>query len=367
MPVKLNSGDDYHYTAIFVLSAASATSAIQDDAERDVVIKQLIKYLIMSVGRVYENTIAKLDAGNEPWRVNFPGAHLNHITDWLYAAIINDEPWLKKLDDQGRPKKLMKFGSFEQILKEADKAMLKAAQKGKAIKLDDEDEQLFMELADGYRLVRLLTPAALDRESAHMQHCIGGGAYDLDVLNRDKSCFLSLRDAMNKPHVTIELGMMHSKHLATTNYKLWQISGKQNAPPVRKYLEVLMPFFQRKDVLLFNQEFNMGFIFDIDRTPYFLEDQSIWPEAFKSRIEGLKAQVVREYSSIIERFPCYIMPNESVLMDHAQSILSDYRDDQAEFHFFWEKLQASNALFSSTACLLHADSQYLLQTNWRVT
>jgi hypothetical protein len=115
--------------------------------------------------------------------------NLSHIIDWLHAAVVNNESWLERRDEFGRPKKLMKFGSLDQIIKEADKAMLKAAQKLQSIQLVEGDEELYQELADGYYLVRLKTAAALDRESAEMQHCVGLGAYDAS-LNDDNSLIL---------------------------------------------------------------------------------------------------------------------------------------------------------------------------------
>ncbi len=158
---------------------------------------------------------------------------IHHITDWLKAAVVNDEPWLNNLDDRGRPKKLMKFSSIEDITKEANKAMLKAAQRLSNVKLIDGDEELYAELQDGFYVVRLLTPAALDRESAQMQHCIGDGAYDAD-LAKPHCLYLSLRDKHGKPHATLEI-----KHGT-----LIQLQGKQNTIPTDKYLDILVPFLK---------------------------------------------------------------------------------------------------------------------------
>ncbi len=158
---------------------------------------------------------------------------IRHITDWLKAAVGNDEAWLKHLDDRGRPKKLMKFSSMEDITKEANKAMLKAAQRFSAVKLVEGDEELYAELQDGFYVVRLLTPAALDRESAQMQHCIGNGGYDKALANPD-NLYLSLRDKHGKAHATLEVN----------DGKLIQLQGKQNTVPVDKYLDVLVPFLK---------------------------------------------------------------------------------------------------------------------------
>ena len=49
------------------------------------------------------------------------GDQIRHIVDWLEVAVRNDHAWLEKVDDKGRPKKLMKCGSIEQLHQEAEK------------------------------------------------------------------------------------------------------------------------------------------------------------------------------------------------------------------------------------------------------
>lgn len=177
-------------------------------------------YRLMSSGRIH----GQLDQEK-----------LQHVIDWLRAAVINEEPWLKNVDDRGRPKKLMKFGSFEQIVKESDKAMLKAAQKLRGVTLVEEDEELVEVLEDGYYVVRLLTPAALDRETAVMGHCVGNGSYDR-ALEDDAHAIMSLRGPAGRSHVTMEL----------INGYLLQFQGKQNNPPIDKYCRLLSPFLRAR-------------------------------------------------------------------------------------------------------------------------
>jgi hypothetical protein len=129
---------------------------------------------------------------------------------------------------------LMKFSTVEQIGGEADKAMIKFAQKAGGIKLVEGDEELYSDLDNGYSLVRLLTPGALDRESSVMQHCIGQGGYD-NYLKSGERLFLSLRDAFGKAHATLEI--------KTSSGEIQQMQGKQNAAPVFKYVAALRPFF----------------------------------------------------------------------------------------------------------------------------
>ena len=177
---------------------------------------------------------------------------LRHIADWLRASLGNDEPWLKNLDAQGRPKKLMKFGSIDAIVREADKAMLKAAQKLRGVKLVDGDEELVEMLADGYYVVRLLTPAALDRESAEMQHCIGNGGYD-ERLRDGIHEYLSLRDQVGRPHVTMEI----------ENESLIQFQGKQNDVPCDRYRDILIPFIQGRKWRVEIPAIRLGYVVDV--------------------------------------------------------------------------------------------------------
>jgi hypothetical protein len=137
----------------------------------------------------------------------------------------------------------MKFSTLEQITLEADKAMMKANQKNQGIQLSPGEEELVVELADGYYLVELLTPSALDKEGSLMQHCVGHGAYDDDVESGDVK-ILSLRDPSGKPHATIELNVPETA--VFHHYEIAQIQGKQNKLPIGKYLSVLKPYMEKE-------------------------------------------------------------------------------------------------------------------------
>jgi hypothetical protein len=180
-----------------------------------------------------------------------------HIADWLKASIINNEPWLKNVDDKGRPKKLMKCGILEGLYHEADKAMMKAIQREGTVDLTEGNEELLMELDDGYRLVALLTPAALDREGYKMKHCIGQGAYDENVKKQD-CLFLSLRDRFNNPQATMEL----------VGKNLVQLQGKQNKTPNFKYARLLQPFIVKYGIEDHRNIFNLSYKFSADGSTY---------------------------------------------------------------------------------------------------
>ncbi|VAW82400.1 hypothetical protein MNBD_GAMMA12-2560 [hydrothermal vent metagenome] len=85
------------------------------------------------------------------------------------------------------------------------------------------------------------------RESSLMQHCLGEfdditlaiggyGEYYYKRIRQKNLRLFSLRDAYNKPHATIALYL--------SDKQLWvdQIKGKQNAPPINRYVLVIQKF-----------------------------------------------------------------------------------------------------------------------------
>ncbi|MCS4089725.1 PcfJ domain-containing protein [Rhizobium sp. BK176] len=192
----------------------------------DTAVQKLLAY---SLGRVLLNQAKSTETAID--RQVLP--EHEHIRDWLTAAVTNGEPWLKVVDEHGRPKKLMKFGSMDAITREADKAMMKFAQKSRGLRIADGDEELAHELDDGWYVVRLLTPSALDRESGEMQHCIGQGGYDTKVAGYEWA-YYSLRDPFGKPHATMEVSMADGSNA--------QMQGKQNEEPLPEYIDRLAAF-----------------------------------------------------------------------------------------------------------------------------
>lgn len=160
---------------------------------------------------------------NIAWCLEQDPTHVRHVIDWIVSAVANNAKWLSNLDDQGRPKKLMKFGSLEAMFAEADKAMRRALSKERA-SLGEGDESVFADDGGDYRIVRLKTPRALDTESGEMRHCVGQGGYDHRLADRDY-LLLSLRDRRNYPHATIEVRAN----------RIIQFRGKANHEPKAEY------------------------------------------------------------------------------------------------------------------------------------
>lgn len=191
--------------------------------------EELARLLSCSLGRgmvLDRSSVGKVSLLSRP--------DAQHVRDWLKAALVNEAPWLRNVDDHGQPKKLMKLMSVKDCVAEADKEMRKAAtRKVRTVQLPG-DEELFAELSEGYYLARLWSRNALVREGLEMQHCLGDGAYD-DLIGRDDYQYLSLRDPFGRPHATIEV----------VGGRISQIQGKQNQVPVRKYLNILVPHIKR--------------------------------------------------------------------------------------------------------------------------
>lgn len=193
--------------------------------------EEIAALLAMCVGRII---LKGLNSGD----TEMPDHEtMRHIADWISASVATNAQWLENRDFHGRPKKLMKFSTIDQVTAEANKAMRIANQRLGAVAFVGDDEELAHDLEDGYSIVKLLQPSALDRESAAMQHCIGNGAYDRRLMD-GRWTYLSLRDPAGKPHATMEIDN------ATNNVQ--QLQGKQNRPPLRHYIEILKPFLERR-------------------------------------------------------------------------------------------------------------------------
>jgi hypothetical protein len=186
---------------------------------------------MLSVGRVIVNRVGN-DSDRTANMLSYHHREIWHVADWLAAAVLEGAAWLDNKDEFGRPKKLMKYGSLDRISAEADKVMLRKARIVGKPAVTDADIEFIARLDGGFAIVRLLTPTALDAESAEMQHCVGHGSYDERLASTD-TMFLSLRDRNGKPHATAEIraGVVQ------------QVSGKQNESPKFKYIVPLFGYF----------------------------------------------------------------------------------------------------------------------------
>ena len=103
-----------------------------------------------------------------PWHIFDPkkdirlAYKIGHITDWIVASKNKNAEWLECVDNQGRPLKLLKIGSIEQAVYEADKAMKIAAQSMSKEEIAGSTVDV-LEFKNGFKFVELLTPQSLDR------------------------------------------------------------------------------------------------------------------------------------------------------------------------------------------------------------
>jgi hypothetical protein len=212
-----------------------------------------------SIRRVYNKT----STDDETFKLRTLPADLpkvNHVVDWIAAGVINGHEWTRKVDAEGRPRKLLKCGTVDALYREAQSWIAKAVQIHR-VALDPAEEEILMELADGWLIVRMKTERALDRESSIMQHCVGEGSYDR-ILMSEASALLSLRDLRNNPHVTV--------HINVEENALYEVRGKGNAIPKREYRKFMKPFFQRHG--FWHADGCCTFYFGLDGEAHAVED-----------------------------------------------------------------------------------------------
>ena len=164
---------------------------------------------------------------------------IRHVRDWFYVSVAANAHWLHNRDSNENPKKLMKCGTLKRLNDEADRYFSsldhrESSTKRREKEIGPEDETLECDLGAGYRLIRLLTPKALDSESARMGHCIGWGAYD-KLLDDPEVKLLSIRNERFEPVATLEVRKHNGRE-----YVL-QFSGPRNAKPEAHLKDLIAP------------------------------------------------------------------------------------------------------------------------------
>lgn len=161
---------------------------------------------------------------------------LVEIIDWLLLAGAEHHAWLLRVDDQGRPLKLMKCGTVEALYSESQKAMRGLQPQRKSAKdLTHADERHVADLGAGYTVVELLTPDALDVESTRMRHCIGHGTYD-GKLGHPGFHFYSIRDRDGQPCATVATSPRLVEDVPTVVIR--QFQGPKNSAPEPHIVEL---------------------------------------------------------------------------------------------------------------------------------
>ncbi len=143
-----------------------------------------------------------------------------HVVDWLHTSLQNGADWIARVDEHGRPKKLMKCGSMDRLMHEADKAMLIAHSRVPSSERYIEEH---VRTYEGYEVVLLQSPEALDIEGRRMGHCIGQGAYD-KLLSDPSLRYVSIRKG-GVPISTVE-----AVQRIDGQWYIRQASGPRNRP-----------------------------------------------------------------------------------------------------------------------------------------
>jgi hypothetical protein len=130
--------------------------------------------------------------------------------------------------------------SFEDALSQS-KAWHQALARQKVTQEDPLGTELYHEMADGRRWVKVISAPSLAREGALMRHCVGSYA---EQVERGSCQILSLRDKANKPLLTVEaVGVDKEGDRVSfdqgTGVVLAQIRGPSNAMPGQEHAEAL--------------------------------------------------------------------------------------------------------------------------------
>ena len=170
-----------------------------------------------------------LERGEEIYKVYLGGGlpqSINHILDYLADVLNPPEEFPTNL----KVRDLTRLSVLDALNKSNE--WTEWLQKRKVEGDADEGEEKIVDLG-GFKVVKVISAAALDREGKLMQHC--AGSYAADVAEGDAEIY-SLRDSDNKPHVTFEVDPRKKE--------LVQVKGKQNNPPVERYRLLSLDFLE---------------------------------------------------------------------------------------------------------------------------
>lgn len=81
---------------------------------------RLAELLSYSIGRLC--LISEKFGGS--WKDDLAKINADHVVDWLKDALINDAAWLRNVDEQNRPNKLIEFSDFNIIIQEVNKTFI---------------------------------------------------------------------------------------------------------------------------------------------------------------------------------------------------------------------------------------------------
>jgi hypothetical protein len=174
------------------------------------------------------------------------------VIDWLNAQTANNEaPNLRM--------------TWEEAVEAQDEWHRDIARQSRVTELTKDQLEgivTIMEFEDGFRWVDVQTEVCLQHEGTVMGHCVGQGGYTQGV-QAGTTKILSLRDANNNPHATVEgnsdkpiivprnadprqMALFDdSVEKSFVDMSIAQIKGKENKPVVRKYRDYVQEFLTK--------------------------------------------------------------------------------------------------------------------------
>jgi hypothetical protein len=162
---------------------------------------------------------------DRPWQDFRVG--LRHITDYLlFQFYPEDHPMPRDL--QVRDISTLSY----QAAFDKSQDWMDWLNSGEVVEEDPQGIEEVMKLSSGFRWVKVISRAALNREGKEMGHCVGSYA---EKVAADQCTIYSLRDGKNEPHATVEV----------VRNEVVQIKGKQNQPVVPKYCDYVIEFLNK--------------------------------------------------------------------------------------------------------------------------
>jgi len=174
----------------------------------------------------------------------------NEVLNWISHNLVNylkenkeDQDEIEHIIDylinDNAPYKLIKT-SYEQAKIKAEKWTKKLQNKGEHIKETKKDTEVVLDFKDGFKIVKLISKNAYDREGFLMRHCVAS------YYGKDTEIY-SLRDKNNMPHCTIE--------------KDNQIKGKGNGDIHPKYIDYVVKFLEHIGMTVGDNEMaHLGYV-----------------------------------------------------------------------------------------------------------
>jgi len=154
-------------------------------------------------------------------------SEIEHILDFLHS--------------EDAPKRLTKM-SYNEANESAKRWVKRMVKKGSQLEdVEDVDFDVELDFGDGFKLVRLKTELAFNREGSLMSHCVSS-YFDKN------SRIYSLRDSRNMPHCTLEI--------PEGRESFNQCKGKGNGPIHHKYIKYVLDVMRHFKIDMRDSEMN---------------------------------------------------------------------------------------------------------------